>query len=145
METEAMDVQQQDGGQGGTPDRVVPQENHVHTTLPQASRKPDVTGEKQMKQMFSLEKMYLKLSNLHGIIFLSIMTFHPTSPKNVSLLNVYSPSQWMGAVRMRLQTADKNITIIHTTPVHNINAQLQAHLNPFTPEDLLHVHLHVCI
>ncbi len=61
METEAMDVQQQDGGQGGTPDRVVPQENHVHTTLPQASRKPDVTGEKQMKQMFSLEKMYLKL------------------------------------------------------------------------------------
>ncbi len=24
--------------------------------------------------------------------------------------------QWMGAVRMRVQTADKNITIIHTTP-----------------------------
>ncbi len=28
--------------------------------------------------------------------------------------------QWMGAVRMRVQTADKNITIIHTTPVHLI-------------------------
>ncbi len=26
--------------------------------------------------------------------------------------------QWMGAIRMRVQTADKNITIIHTTPVH---------------------------
>ncbi len=28
--------------------------------------------------------------------------------------------QWMGAVRMRVQTADKNITIIHTTPVHKL-------------------------
>ncbi len=28
--------------------------------------------------------------------------------------------QWMGAVRMRAQTADKNITIIHTTPVHQL-------------------------
>ncbi len=28
--------------------------------------------------------------------------------------------QWMGAVRMRVQTADKNITIIHTTPVHQV-------------------------
>jgi len=26
----------------------------------------------------------------------------------------------MGAVRMRVQTADKNITIIHTTPVHRL-------------------------
>ncbi len=25
--------------------------------------------------------------------------------------------QWMGAVRMRVQTADKNITINHTTPI----------------------------
>ncbi len=25
--------------------------------------------------------------------------------------------QWMGAIRTRVQTADKNITIIHTTPV----------------------------
>ncbi len=30
------------------------------------------------------------------------------------------PLQWMGAVRMRVQTADKNITIIHTTPVHQL-------------------------
>ncbi len=30
------------------------------------------------------------------------------------------PLQWMGAVRMRAQTADKNITIIHTTPVHQL-------------------------
>ncbi len=30
--------------------------------------------------------------------------------------------QWMGAVRMRAQTADKNITIIHTTPVHQLTS-----------------------
>ncbi len=30
--------------------------------------------------------------------------------------------QWMGAVRMRVQTADKNITIIHTTPVHQLTS-----------------------
>ncbi len=30
------------------------------------------------------------------------------------------PLQWMGAVRMRVQTADKNITIIHTTPVYQL-------------------------
>ncbi len=28
--------------------------------------------------------------------------------------------QWMGAVRMRVQTADKNISIIYTTPVHQV-------------------------
>ncbi|XP_043103922.1 myoD family inhibitor isoform X2 [Puntigrus tetrazona] len=39
-----MDVQLQDGRQGSVPDKVVPQENHVHTTQPQAARKPDVTG-----------------------------------------------------------------------------------------------------
>ncbi len=32
------------------------------------------------------------------------------------------PLQWMGAVRMRVQTADKNITIIHTTPVHRLTS-----------------------
>ncbi len=31
------------------------------------------------------------------------------------------PLQWMGAVRMRVQTADKNITI-HTTPVHQLTS-----------------------
>ncbi len=30
--------------------------------------------------------------------------------------------QWMGAVRMRVQTADKNITIIHSTPVHQLTS-----------------------
>ncbi len=30
------------------------------------------------------------------------------------------PVQWMGAVRMRVQTADKNITIIHTSPSVNV-------------------------
>ncbi len=30
--------------------------------------------------------------------------------------------QWMGAVRMRVQTADKNIIIIHTTPVHQLTS-----------------------
>ncbi len=28
--------------------------------------------------------------------------------------------QWMGAVRIRVQTDDKNITIIHTSPVHQL-------------------------
>ncbi len=30
------------------------------------------------------------------------------------------PMQWMGAVRMRVQTADRNITIIHIIPVHEL-------------------------
>ncbi len=30
------------------------------------------------------------------------------------------PLQWMGAVRIKVQTADKNITIIHMTPVHQL-------------------------
>ncbi len=30
--------------------------------------------------------------------------------------------KWMGAVRMRVQTADKNITIIHTTAVHRLTS-----------------------
>ncbi len=30
--------------------------------------------------------------------------------------------QWMGAIRMRAQTADKNITIIHTTSVHQLTS-----------------------
>ncbi len=35
---------------------------------------------------------------------------------------IYSPVDplWMGAVRMRVQTVDKNIKIIHTTPVHQL-------------------------
>ncbi len=32
------------------------------------------------------------------------------------------PLKWMGAVRMRVQTADKNITTIHTTPVHQFKS-----------------------
>ncbi len=30
--------------------------------------------------------------------------------------------QWMGAIRMRVQTSDKNITVIHTTPVHQLTS-----------------------
>ncbi len=30
------------------------------------------------------------------------------------------PLQWMGAVKMRVQTADKTITIIHMSPVHQL-------------------------
>ncbi len=30
--------------------------------------------------------------------------------------------QWMGAVRMRVQTADKSITVINTTPVHQLTS-----------------------
>ncbi len=41
--------------------------------------------------------------------------------RNVALYHYGSamdPLQWMGAVRMRVQTTDKNITVIHTTPDH---------------------------
>ncbi len=58
------------------------------------------------------------------------------------------PLQWMGAVRMTVQTADKNITIIHTTPVHQVKfCEKQIHhydvltLNPrFWPkyESIIH-------
>ncbi len=34
------------------------------------------------------------------------------------------PLQWRGAARMRVQTADKNITIIHTTPVHQLRSNI---------------------
>ncbi|XP_059379617.1 myoD family inhibitor domain-containing protein-like isoform X2 [Carassius carassius] len=44
METEAMDVQQWDGGQGSAPVKFMSQESHVHKTQPQATCKPDVTG-----------------------------------------------------------------------------------------------------
>ncbi len=30
------------------------------------------------------------------------------------------PMQWIDAVRMRVQTADKNITVIHTTPDYQL-------------------------
>uniref|UniRef100_A0A672M614 Piezo-type mechanosensitive ion channel component 2-like n=1 Tax=Sinocyclocheilus grahami TaxID=75366 RepID=A0A672M614_SINGR len=33
-----------------------------------------------------------------------------------------SPLEGMGAVRMRVQTADKNITVIHSTPVHQFTS-----------------------
>ncbi len=38
----------------------------------------------------------------------------------LKLLPVCYALQWMGAVKMRGQTANKNITIIHTTPVHQL-------------------------
>ncbi len=38
--------------------------------------------------------------------------------RNVALHHLLmDPLQWMGAVRMRVQTADKDITMIYTTPV----------------------------
>ncbi len=43
--------------------------------------------------------------------------------RNVALHHLIDPMdalQWMGAVRMRVQTADKNITIIHTSPSVNV-------------------------
>ncbi len=32
------------------------------------------------------------------------------------------PLQWMGAVSMKVQTVDKNITIIDMTPVHKLTS-----------------------
>ncbi len=49
--------------------------------------------------------------------------------RNVALHHTCSEMyalQWMGAVRMRVQAADKNITIIiHTTPVQSISECLE--------------------
>ncbi len=39
--------------------------------------------------------------------------------------SLMDPLQWMGAVRITVQTADKNITIIHTTPVHQWSENLR--------------------
>ncbi len=41
------------------------------------------------------------------------------------------PLQWMGAVRMRVQTADKNITIIHTSSVDQLTScEVKQKINP---------------
>ncbi len=59
--------------------------------------------------------MFLKLYSYNLCMFI---------PQNLFLemkhCSPVDPRQWMGAVRMRFQTADKNITIIHITPVHQI-------------------------
>ncbi len=44
------------------------------------------------------------------------------------------PLQWMGVVRMRIQTADKNITIIHMTPVFWIKYKSSVHNMAFFSE-----------
>ncbi len=36
------------------------------------------------------------------------------------------PLQWMGAVRMRVQTADKHITIMRTAPFHQLTSGVKA-------------------
>ncbi len=43
--------------------------------------------------------------------------------RNVALHHLLmDPLQWMGAVRMRVQTVDKDITMIYTTPVHQLTS-----------------------
>ncbi len=41
---------------------------------------------------------------------------------SISSVSAMDALQWMGAVRMRVQTVDKNITIIHNTPVHHLTS-----------------------
>ncbi len=57
--------------------------------------------------------------NFHSNYFLTIEV--NGAPKqtvtNLQTCSPMDPLQWMGAVRMRVQTAVTNITIIHTTPV----------------------------
>ncbi len=46
------------------------------------------------------------------------------------------PLQWMGAVRMRVQAAYKNITIIHqTTPVHQYQQPYQPAAQDWLPTE----------
>ncbi len=40
----------------------------------------------------------------------------------LNLKGIVNDPQWMGAVRMEAKTADKNITIIHTTPVTQLTS-----------------------
>ncbi len=53
------------------------------------------------------------------IIFLLWKSMVPQNSlvTNLQTCSPMDPLQWMGAVRMRVQAADKHITIIHTTPV----------------------------
>ncbi len=48
---------------------------------------------------------------------------HPEDIQDVDHLLTMDPLQWMGAVRMRVQTDDKNITIIlkESTPLQSIS------------------------
>ncbi len=46
-----------------------------------------------------------------------------------SIAHHADPLQWMGAVRKRVQTADKEITIIHMTPVHQLmSCEVKSHM-----------------
>ncbi len=47
--------------------------------------------------------------------------------------------EWMGAVRTRVQTADKNIAIIHTTPVHQLRSIMDYGLIFWTEEMVLNL------
>ncbi len=49
------------------------------------------------------------------------------------------PLQWMGAVRMRVQTANKNKTVIHTSPLINVlwSEKLLVYKKEIHHEDIL--------
>ncbi len=53
------------------------------------------------------------------------------------------PLQSMGAIRMRVQTADKNSTIIHTTPVHQLmSCEMKSCVFVWKMSSHIHQHIH---
>ncbi len=50
------------------------------------------------------------------------MSLFKSDLEKCSIPSLVHQWMWMGAVRMRVQTADINITIIHTTPVHQLTS-----------------------
>ncbi len=69
------------------------------------------TGIVHPKYKFAKNALTFRTSSIYRWVCLFIKTCSPMDP----LL-------WMGAVRIRVQTADKHITIIHTTPVHQLTS-----------------------
>ncbi len=67
-------------------------------------------------KMFNWLKIYLNL-------MLGLCIHQNRCEKIQRCVSLMNPLQWMGAVRMTVQTADKNITIIHkySTPLQSIN------------------------
>ncbi len=75
-----------------------------------------------------MSPLMLKCTNVLDMFnvtkFMWICFFMETDLEKCSIISCspIDPLQWMGAVRMRVQTADKNITVIHTISVRKLTS-----------------------
>ncbi len=78
-------------------------------------------GHTREKNVFS-ELIYSSLGHprCRWVCFFIVSYFKNCSI--TSLAHQWYSLQWMGAIRTRDQTADKNIAVIHTTPVHQLTS-----------------------